>query len=511
MAPPASAVPPSAPPPRAPPAPMHSAIAPMDVDVTATPPLRFDSLPDIAVETIVRLLSQRPHLPSWRAFVPPDSAYAAMLATGSLRRVARASFPALRIEETYIGSDGDFRGMLAAGPSLTPAGIARDVRIVQALAGTMTSFRLARFPKAIEFTPRCARLRHLSLTEEAVRDGRVMALLAAHGDALDRLDVNARELDASHIAVIAKHCRSIRRLQIRIDRTVASLEPIWQAVGGRLQDLELGRWLSRDYGLFISQPFDFKLFDVKEIREYCENISCLRFFKLWGSRSQKGVGKLCMHFGEQLKEIFLEETSFRDEDLQNVLKSCPNAVLNLDYSSARTAIALGERALCFYGGPLRWNFQHGENMELDRVGAACPNITMCQLRLKKATQKTFRQLFLSPKKRLVDMRLFIDSEDFDSMSSVLLVLAESCVSLEAFQYSGPAPGMPLLEYFLRGNARLTSSTRHSKPSVLLLSKTFRPCLKKISGTVASVFEMESGTHACARREKKIALLDRSSP
>lgn len=423
----------------------------MDIDTPADPLgfARFDSLPEPAVENIVRLLSQKSHLPEWRAYVHVDAVLGLTLARGSLRRAGLAMFTALRLEETFIDERKEFCDMLAVGPSLSPEDIDRDARLIRALAASITELRLARFPDPISglVASHFNRLRHLSLSEDALRDFSILRLLRERGGDLTRLDLDVRQLETQHVYAVAAHCRSLRRLQLRLDRTTVPLTPIWRALRGRLEDLELGRWRPRP----LQQEFDFTVFDVENIAKHCTGITCLRFCRLWGASLQKGMTDLCTMFGADLKMIYLEDTFFKEQELAQVLTKCPNAMMSVDPATVRMACAMGDRALGFVAGHCPRN---GEHMGLDQVGAKCPNITAGDLSIKKMSQPEFRGLVSSPKPRLKIIRLSI--LDFDSMVSVLQVLAEDSVSLEVFHYTGPSPTIPIMQDFLRGNSRLRS-------------------------------------------------------
>lgn len=319
--------------------------------------LRLDGLPDLAVERIIQHLSASPTNANWRHFVSAETVHSLLKTSGSVARVARATFGTLDLSADFHAHCG------VAVPGSTESSKHLALQLLSELGGVLRSLFIDRrgLPRwcAAAVAAQCRSLRELSITLGSYDRVQVWDMLQGVGKGLESLELDVSRLDAELIRAVAAHCRNARSLKLVAVSITASCKPMWAAIGDSLQEVSLSNG-------------KLSLFMLKDLGRFCPNVTDLSFKFYENAReNHRDVVGLCEVYANRLLSFSMPYYFGSREIMLRLAELCPNASVKVPLPWGTTTEAV--RLIRSLGRGVS-NVWVRDTVSVEGLANACPNL-----------------------------------------------------------------------------------------------------------------------------------------
>lgn len=414
--------------------------------------LFFDEIPENAVDHVLKFLGDSPRSEADDVVnVPGLTAVAVLQCGGALSTLARNAFRSvLCVNERQLKQAEQCKVRLLGTPRETrhaashlPAEIGESLQALVVRAPLTSVF-------ARGIAMHSTELRSLSFTPSSYwhfPSGHFCSILAARGSGLRHLSVEDMDANEDVVAAIGAHCRGLLLLKIWCRSVEVSFEPVWDAIGAGVQELELRH--SRSSGLLA----------LRKIPATCPRVVRLGLF--FGKEGYDDVEFICKSYATKLLGLNLLCDSIGLPALNRIRAACPNSQITFPSgkpskgcspASTATVIALGSLSSSWTVSTSEQGFCNSTFVD---VGYSCPNIrSICMTSGlgQLISEAAFGGLFILPKPKL--RKFEVTMCDVSSASAVLSVLTRKARYLESFCFEGPKPALNILEDFIRSQTAL---------------------------------------------------------
>lgn len=379
--------------------------------------LYFDSIPDNALENVVRYLSLSPRAANWPSYLLVELLTRLYGTPGYLGEFCRTRFTSLCISDTkcIYELEKDIwnnrtRGMLWAQRKRS----AYDV-VIHGGGHLRTLFIGPTYARQIhnsdmldDFSAKCANLTALSIES----DGR--AWIERFGARLEALELG---LDPSRSAFFAiqNYCTNLRELTLNaVHKTDVGRSNIWQKIGATLEVLDVA--------------FHFPCAgEIVKIEKHCRKIRHLHVEE--EEAINTALASCLASYGDQLE--FASLFDMNEQQLQQVVSSCKKAKFTLFLEEADTITTLNIIGAQLDSASVSLdNNVFDSDEQLRAAWDVCENLRTLHI-VSDCSSDDLRRVCNAPKNNLKIVNLYInDQQTGDSAKEIIGTLANGTCALE---------------------------------------------------------------------------------
>ena len=401
----------------------------------------LDLLPDSVLDNIVRWVSNSPRSVAWSEHLKVPDIVSLFSAGGDIERVVRQRFTSLSFDTNSLFMfENEFATSDPFGLYLGDKKLSTS-ELLNLASPTYTALRVRdpiskylKLPaKLDEFLEKCANVKALNVSSSSSR-----MWVERLGPRLEKLDIINPSL--SVCCTIQSRCMQLRELRIKkASRKSLGRSQLWEKIGGTLEKL----WISF---LFLGTK------EIQKIQQHCRKIRWLYIPNDFPVN--EALTECIVSYGKQLEHAFLPDMN--KEQLQSVVKACPNALFNMRLEEMSHYVSLKQvgkqlqEVVLFRDGI-------GNVDRLFKAWNACPNLKSITFADSYLSLKYTKAMFYKPKPLLTKLDLVIADDlkiEVEELQEIIDCVAKGTGALRTLSLDMPWLYVGLLDNLLTRNQSL---------------------------------------------------------
>lgn len=301
--------------------------------------LFFSTLNSKSLQHILRCVSSKPRVDQWLSFVDAKTARSIMEVGGPLSDAAKQVYNAV---ELRLGNPAGEWAVPA--PKLSTAGGAisfirgkesgkQFLPFMRQLGTDVVDVRME-YPSrpdllSLNMPTHVENVRHLSLwTPYDSQSFTLAGFLEKNKGKLESLELRVPFLLLKNVFDIVANVRGVRRLALSFAVVEATLEPVWEMQGEKLEELHIRRDVEEEErnpdGIAID---GLEKIALETLPKVCKNVKVLSFTGFHNKKQLQTVEEVCTGYGEKLESLKIIGADLTPEYRERINAACPRVSL----------------------------------------------------------------------------------------------------------------------------------------------------------------------------------------